>query len=427
MAGVHWYHPHKHHYTFETVKGGAFGFLVVEETKNKLETYPKSVQKWLNNDHEVLLLIGKHLTPSPLFGFGTKCIGTPEQCTTGTNTIELCSEELCRPEVNHKILETVTVVRGEWYRFVIANIIPNGQGGDALKFYEKESGSIAKSSCEVLITGYDGVYRFTVPRTDYPENIDYFTCTGASRLELAVKCTEDAFMRVGHVHGDLWDWHIDDLEHTPVIVNIKVVEGKKSEASPWADEENKEKWVTTRPDYLQNFCDQNPDEYWSVHPSIPNEENGDRWVINGLPFNAEVPSHTMTYNTVQEWAFHGTSLADVGHPIHSHVWHQQICGTGTSRTDSCGLTMEYGQFVDTVKINDEVNDPCYTRFKTVDYSGKVILHCHDLLHEDFDMMGWVNTVGGPDDNIPDQAQASCDAVRQKAKGKKGIKKGKGKK
>ena len=150
-------------------------------------------------------------------------------------------------------------------------------------------------------------------------------------------------------------------------------------------------------------------------------------MINGLPFNAEVPSHTMTYNTVQEWAFHGTSLADVGHPIHSHVWHQQICGTGTSRTDSCGLTMEYGQFVDTVKINDEVNDPCYTRFKTVDYSGKVILHCHDLLHEDFDMMGWVNTVGGPDDNIPDQAQASCDAVRQKAKGKKGIKKGKGKK
>ena len=72
MAGFHWYHQHKHHYTFETVKGGAFGFFVVEETKNNLETYPKSVQKWPNNDHEILLLIGKHLSPSPIFRNGTK-------------------------------------------------------------------------------------------------------------------------------------------------------------------------------------------------------------------------------------------------------------------------------------------------------------------------------------------------------------------
>ena len=83
-----------------------------------------------------------------------------------------------------------------------------------------------------------------------------------------------------------------------------------------------------------------------------------------------------------------------------------------------------------MKINDEINDPCYSCFKTVIYSGKVVLHCHDLLHEDYVMMGWVNTVGGPD-NIPDQGQAYCDAVRQQVKGKKGNgvgnKKGKGKK
>ena len=96
--------PHKHHYTFETENGGAFGFLVVEETKNKLERYPKSVQEWLNNDHEVLLLLGKNLNPSPLFGGGTKYIGTPDECIMGTNTIELCSQEVCRPKLNNKIL-----------------------------------------------------------------------------------------------------------------------------------------------------------------------------------------------------------------------------------------------------------------------------------------------------------------------------------
>ena len=115
MAGVHWYHPHKHHYSFETVKGGAFGFMVVEETKNTLETYPKYVQKWLNDNNEVIILIGRHLNPIPIFGSGTKFIGGPYECTTNTNTIELCSQELCRPKVNNKILETVTVVKGEWY------------------------------------------------------------------------------------------------------------------------------------------------------------------------------------------------------------------------------------------------------------------------------------------------------------------------
>ena len=46
------------------------------------------------------------------------------------------------------------------------------------------------------------------------------------------------------------------------------------------------------------------------------------------------------------------------------------------------------------------------------------------MHEDVDMMGWVNTVWVPD-NLPTQDQASCDAVRKQAKSKKG--KGKGKK
>ena len=79
---------------------------------------------------------------SPIFGSGTKCIVSHEECGMGTNAIELCSQELCRPKVNNKILETVTVIKGECYLFFIANIIPNGTGGDTIQFYKKESGSI---------------------------------------------------------------------------------------------------------------------------------------------------------------------------------------------------------------------------------------------------------------------------------------------
>ena len=150
---------------------------------------------------------------------------------------------------------------------------------------------------------------------------------------------------------------------------------------------------------MQNFCDQAPDEYWYVTPSGPSQENGGRWKINSLPWNAEVPLHTMTYNTAQQWAFHGSSGNTVGHPMHTHVWHQQICGTGTPCTDRCGMTMEYDEFVDSVKVFNSNNDPCYNCFKTVKYSGKVILQRHYLFHKDIEMMVWVNTVGGPD-NLP---------------------------
>ena len=143
-------------------------------------------------------------------------------------------------------------------------------------------------------------------------------------------------------------------------------------------------------------------------------------MINGLTWNAEVPLHTMTYDTVHEWNFVGTA-GGPGHPMHTHVWHQQICGTGKYRTEICGLMMEYGQFIDNVKINDAYSDPCYNRFKTVIFSGKVILHCHNLMHEDVYMMGWVDTVGGPE-NLPPQPEASCDILHNqpKGKGKKGA-------
>ena len=85
--------------------------------------------------------------------------------------------------------------------------------------------------------------------------------------------------------------------------------------------------------------------------------------------------------------------------MNNHVYHQQICGTGSSHTDSCSLNMGYGEFVDIMRISNYKNDPCYTCFKTVNYSGKGMLHFHDLFHEDIDMMGLVNTVRGPD-NLP---------------------------
>ena len=100
--------------------------------------------------------------------------------------------------------------------------------------------------------------------------------------------------------------------------------------------------------------------------------------------------------------------------MYNHVWHKQICGNVAYCTNRCGLTMECGEFVDSLRISNSNNDPFYTRFKTVNYSGTVMLHCNYFMHEDVEMIDWVNTVGGPN-NLPPQEKDYCDAVRQQAK------------
>ena len=83
MSVLHWYHPHKHNYTYETVKGGAYGLFLVVETKKRLKTYPKSMHKWLDDHHQVMLHVGRALNPSPLVWLVTKCIGNYVQFTRG--------------------------------------------------------------------------------------------------------------------------------------------------------------------------------------------------------------------------------------------------------------------------------------------------------------------------------------------------------
>ena len=54
--------------------------------------------------------------------------------------------------------------------------------------------------------------------------------------------------------------------------------------------------------------------------------------------------------------------------------------------------MEYGRYIDNVKINKASDDPCHTWFKTVVLSEKVIPCCHNLMHEYVDIMDWFDTV-----------------------------------
>jgi hypothetical protein len=53
--------------------------------------------------------------------------------------------------------------------------------------------------------------------------------------------------------------------------------------------------------------------------------------------------------------------------------------------------------------------PCLVRFRTADFGGRVMLHCHEPVHSDGGTMGWVNVLGGPapDTAFVDAGECPC--------------------
>ena len=58
----------------------------------------------------------------------------------------------------------------------------------------------------------------------------------------------------------------------------------------------------------------------------------------------------------------------------------------------CGAIYKVGEFYDTINPSAQ---PCTVRFLVSDISGRVVMHCHILKHEDNGAMLWLNTLDGP--------------------------------
>lgn len=104
------------------------------------------------------------------------------------------------------------------------------------------------------------------------------------------------------------------------------------------------------------------------------------WVINGKTFDANRIDADPRLNTVEVWAFQNMSNMD--HPMHIHDVMFQILSVN-------GMMMGTGSAQDGWK--DTVNVPPMGKARVImrfeDYTGRYAFHCHNLEHEDYDMMG----------------------------------------
>jgi len=118
------------------------------------------------------------------------------------------------------------------------------------------------------------------------------------------------------------------------------------------------------------------------------ERSGGLWVINGVPWEDRVVA-TPRVNTTERWIFENKS-GGWFHPVHVHLVDFKI----VSRNGGRPLPYESG-LKDVVYVgpNERVELLMhFTPARQVDGEahapvlGKYVMHCHNLIHEDHDMM-----------------------------------------
>jgi FtsP/CotA-like multicopper oxidase with cupredoxin domain len=323
MGGTLWYHAHHHGSTYLQVAGGAFGLLLVDDSLDG------NVPQPVRDMTERQLAIG-FLDPD-VAGAGGDTLISGTLSPTWT--------------VNGKVQGNLCTTANEWqhWRVLLAD-------RDA----KLKTVSVGPE-CQVALLARDGVWRTTAP-LDLPTNS--LDLTGASRADLAVKCSADSTIEVnGTVVANVFA--DDNLPADPTV-------------GPLSNGDTGTTWSADRPSYLRNL---------RAEPQVENRSvNMGARTVNGKKFDADVPTFSITAGNVQEWTIKGAR----NHPFHQHVYHVQMNG-------DCG-PFEDGEYYDTV-----AGSGCDVRFDlnpvtSSVYEGMTIMHCHILQHEDEGAMGWSDII-----------------------------------
>ena len=104
-------------------------------------------------------------------------------------------------------------------------------------------------------------------------------------------------------------------------------------------------------------------------------------LIDGNPYDPDRPDHTVKLDAAEEWEIVNETGAE--HPFHIHTNHFQVVREG--------VNPEEWIWQDTVSLPTEGRVKIRSRFRT--YAGRLLLHCHILLHSDLGMMQNVEVVG----------------------------------
>jgi suppressor of ftsI len=324
MGGTLWYHPHHHGSTYLQVSGGAVGLLVVNDSNDGI--------------------------PAGVAGMAERLLAVAfvDPSVAGTGGDTLLSGTLAPTwTVNGKIQGNLCTPVNEWQHWRVL-----------LAHHDASPRTLAVGAgCQVALLARDGVWRNVAPLALATGSLDL---TGASRADLAVKCSGDSSITVNNT--------------LVARVYADSTLPANSTVGPYSNGATGTTWSARRPTYLRDLRHLASVESHTINMGAR--------TINGSKFDMNVPTFTIQAGNLQDWTIKGAGA----HPFHIHVYHFQMNG-------ACG-SFEDGEYYDTLAAG-----PCHIRFDwnpatSSVYDGATIMHCHILDHEDQGAMGWTDLVGG---------------------------------
>lgn len=350
LPGTHWLHPHRHGSTLLQVAGGAASAVIVDEMREAQnggwEALP--VASGVDGAPEHLLFF------QPIFNMDK--INTDYQGDTLFESSISGSFTL----VNGKRNPVLTIQQGLWNRMRIVNTA-----------YDVFGFQFKVDQCEHMLLSKDGIYI-----NDFPRKIEFAPVPPGGRADIMVRCMGTGVHSMqGYTSGS------DDADSIAATVNV--VPDLNNVPSNLGGL----KVTLCDYDYLRDTLNAFVEEDCKCSTSFvvqdgfrvqgdgvfENDENQE----NARSFKGSDRIHKAVLNKVQQ-----RELSASNHPYHQHVIPFQL-----NRIDNPTEPAEgFKAFYEKGDWHDVWPGTGMLRYNPVRFTGKMILHCHKLHHEDIGMM-----------------------------------------
>ena len=379
-AGTHWYHAHFHGNTALQVGNGLVGVIVVKDANDEIPDDLAALS-------ELVLMVQK-LEPYKIQQIAGEFQDGGDGWTQSGNVG--LSDGDSYWTVNGQINPTATVTQNQWTRVRVA--YSSLESAADITLVDSDS-----LGCEWKLLAKDGIYVDNAPRALTTAHV-----APGNRFDFVVKCTSAGTFTLaaaaeaggGPGGGPGGPGGRKLLQTAETLMTFTV---SASDATAAGD---LTVFTPKKPVYLQDVYDETLHSVTHVSHTLnfARADGGCAVSFDGASRSYNGVSHgDMPVGSVQAWTVSGNDK----HPFHIHINSFQL---GSDVVDASGY-YQTGDWHDVFyRPTDVTASKIY--FPVDQHTGKAVLHCHFLEHEDKGCMAYLD-ITGTDDTRVDGKTASA--------------------
>ena len=379
-AGTHWYHAHFHGNTALQVGNGLVGMIVVEDAADEIPADLAALEE--------LALMVQRLEP-----FETQRIAGEFE-DGGDGWTQSGNVGLTNGDgywtVNGQIAPVAAVTQNQWTRVRIAYSALDAAADIALL----DTNALG---CEWKLLAKDGIYVDEAPRALTTAHV-----APGNRFDFVVKCASAGDFALtaaveadgGGPGGPGGRGGRKLLQTAETLMTFTVL------ASDAAAAGDLTVFTPKKPVYLQDVYDESLHAVTHVPRTLnlARADGGCAVAFDGAGGQYDGTSHgSMAVGSVQAWTVSGNDR----HPFHIHINSFQL---GSDVVDASGY-YQTGDWHDVFYVPRDVT-ASKIYFQVDQHTGKAVLHCHFLEHEDRGCMAYLDITGAEDTRVSGLSQSA---------------------